>query len=123
MIRGHVTRAYEAVVTITVIGPDGRSRDVQATVDTGFTGELTLPEAVVEELGLVFLEESYAYLANETRVDISLYDAAVVWDGAKRPVVVDCMDGNPLVGMQLLYEHLLSVQVVRDGPVTIQPLD
>ena len=122
MIGGHVTRAYEAVVTITVIGPGGRSKDVMATVDTGFTGELTLPEAVVEELGLAFYEESHAYLANDTRVEISLYDALIVWDGVEREVVVDCMNGNPLVGMHLLYEHLLTVQVVRDGQVTIQAL-
>jgi clan AA aspartic protease len=122
MIRGHVTRAYEAVVTIRVVGAGGRSKDVAATVDTGFTGELTLPAAVVAELELAFLQDSHAFLANEMRVDIPVYRAVVEWDGVEREVLVDCMAGTPLIGMHLLHEHLLSVQVVRDGQVTIQAL-
>ncbi|MDE2877162.1 MAG: hypothetical protein OXQ93_17105 [Gemmatimonadota bacterium] len=54
MIEGTVNAAYEAVVTLPLQGQDGRTRDIQAVIDTGYTGTLTLPTAVVAVLGLSF---------------------------------------------------------------------
>ena len=52
MIQGTVNAAYEAVVSLPLRGPAGRARDVDAVVDTGFTRFLTLPPAMVADLGL-----------------------------------------------------------------------
>lgn len=54
MIAGVVNAAYEAVVTLAVQGPDGQTRDIDAVIDTGFGGFLTLPPALVAELGLPY---------------------------------------------------------------------
>ena len=122
MLKGYVTPGYEAVVPVRVLGPAGQAKDIMATVDTGFTEELTLPRAVVEELGLAFADDTNAWLAGDVHVRISLFDAVVIWDGQPREIVVHCIEGTPLIGMHLLYEHLLTVQVVRDGVVAIEPL-
>ena len=47
MIQGEVNAAYEAVITLSVQGSEGQVREVDAVVDTGFTGFLTLPPALV----------------------------------------------------------------------------
>ena len=47
MIEGAVNAAYEAVVTLPLQGPRGRTRDIQAVMDTG---TLSLPTAVVAVL-------------------------------------------------------------------------
>ena len=52
MIEGAVNAAHEAVVGLRVRGPSGRTRDVRAVVDTGFSRFLTVTPAMVTELGL-----------------------------------------------------------------------
>ena len=54
MIEGVVNSAYEAVIPLSLQGPAGQAQQVEAVIDTGFTGFLTLPPSLVAELGLVF---------------------------------------------------------------------
>ena len=54
MIEGAVNDAHEAVVALSLQGPAGQARDVEAVIDTGYSGFLTLPTALVIELGLPF---------------------------------------------------------------------
>ena len=42
---GLVNANKEAVVSLTIRGPEGRSPDVNAVIDTGYSGFLTLPAA------------------------------------------------------------------------------
>ena len=46
MIEGAVNAAYEAVVALRLQGPDGRTRDIDAVLDTGYSGFLTLLTAL-----------------------------------------------------------------------------
>ena len=64
MIEGSVNAAYEAVVILSLQGSEGRTRDIEAVIDTGYTGTLTLPTAVVADLGLSFSHMGWAFLAN-----------------------------------------------------------
>ena len=52
MIEGRINDRYESVVTISLTGPKGESREVDAVVDTGFNGFLVLPPELVETLPL-----------------------------------------------------------------------
>ena len=67
MIQGVVNAAYEAVVTLSLQGPAGQARDIEAVVDTGYSGFLTLPTTVVTELQLPFAYVGQAFLAKEPR--------------------------------------------------------
>ena len=40
---GSVNAAYEAIIPLRVQGLEGRNRDIEAVVDTGYSGFLTLP--------------------------------------------------------------------------------
>ena len=53
MITGQVTVYREAVISLSVKGPEGQSREIDAVIDTGFNGFLTLPASLIQELGLV----------------------------------------------------------------------
>ena len=47
----------------------------------------------------------------------------VLWQGEERIVqVLSTDDGKALVGMSLLYGNRLTLEVVPDGKVTIEPL-
>jgi len=46
MIIGFMNASLEAIVRLIVYGLDGQEREVEAIIDTGFTGFLTLPSTL-----------------------------------------------------------------------------
>ena len=120
MIQGEVNDAYEAVISLTVQGPSGQATEVEAVIDTGFTGFLSLPSALVTELGLPFLTNESAMLADGSLVRFNVHDATALWNGQTRRVYAHISDATPLVGMRMLDEHDLSIQVRDGGRVVIR---
>ena len=120
MIQGVVTDAYEAVIPLTVQGPDGQTREIEAVIDTGFTGFLTMPSGVVVELGLPFVNISQATLADGSEAILDVYRATVLWDGEPRHIRAYAADATPLVGMRMLDRHNLNIDVEDGGSVVIR---
>ena len=120
MILGVVNDAYEAVIYLTVQGPSGQAREVEAVIDTGFTGFLSLPSALVTELGLPFLTNETAMLADGGLVRFSVHDSIVLWDGQPRRIYAHLSDTTPLVGMRMLDSFNLNIEVVDGGRVVIE---
>ena len=120
MIEGVVNAAREAVVTLHLQEPEGRTRDIEAVVDTGYSGFLTLPTTLVAELGLPFAYMGQAFLANDAQVDFDVHYATVLCDGQPRDIEADATGSTPLVGMLLLDRHSLNIEVVDGGRVVIR---
>ena len=62
MITGHVTSAREAIIRIAVRGAGAREETIDAIIDTGFDGFLTLPASFVSHLALPFAGATKAAL-------------------------------------------------------------
>ena len=120
MIQGVVNDAHEAVVTLSLRGPTGRVRDIEAVIDTGYSGFLTLPSTLVTELGLPFAYIGRAFLANDDEVSFDVHDVTVLWDGLPKHIKTDVSGSTPLVGMLLLDKHDLNIEVESGGRVIIQ---
>lgn len=75
-------------------GPDGRTRNIHAVIDTG---TLTLPTTGVADLGLSFSHMGWAFLANDDVVSFDVHDVIVLWDGQPRYVLDDAADTTSLV--------------------------
>ena len=120
MIEGVVNAAFEAVVSLSLQGAGGRAREIEAVVDTGYTGFLTLPPALVDELELPFAYVGRAFLTNDDQVEFDLHDVTVLWDGQLRPIRAAATGSTPLVGMLLLDRHNLNIDVEDGGRVVIQ---
>ena len=120
MIEGVVNAAYEAIVALPIRGPAGQSLEVDAVIDTGFNRFLTLPLSLVAELGLPLVTSGRVMLADGSEASFEVYDVTVLWDGQPRDVYTYAADSTPLVGMAMLDEHDLSVQVRDGGRVVIQ---
>ena len=120
MIEGVVNATREPVVTLAVQGPSGRAREIEAVIDTGFTGFLTLPPGLISELGLPFVAGNRATLADGSEVVFPSYGVAVMWDGQTIYVEADAAETTPLVGMRLMDGHSLYVEIEDGGRVVIQ---
>ena len=120
MIEGTVNAAYEAALILTVEGPEGHAREIEAAVDTGYNGFLTLPPVLVTELALPFVTSGEATLADGSAVGFDIHMVTVYWDGQARHVEADAAETTPLVGMRLLAGHDLRVEVEHGGQVVIQ---
>ena len=120
MIRGHVNAARQAIIPLQLRGPNGRAESIEAIVDTGFDGLLTLPPDLVARLALPYgMTRSYT-LGDGGIMEFDIHEATVVWDGQERDVGAIVSEGGVLVGMALLDGYRLFVDVADGGEVQIE---
>jgi len=122
MITGEVNTDLEASISILVCGSDGAEQQISAVIDTGFTGFLTLPAALVSNLNLEWVIVENAMLGDGHIYSFDVYRAIVIWDGSRREVEVTVTETAPLIGMAMLLGHALQIEAVIGGRVHIEPL-
>jgi len=118
---GSVTSDGEPAVPVRVEGPAG-ARVMDAIVDTGFNGELTLPREQINALDLPEATVTEVTLADGRVRDVSMYDADVTFAGSTREVFVTEAPTTPLAGTGLLWGFSLRIEFQADGAVEVHPL-
>ena len=121
MIRGTVPPAREPVVRLRVRGPGGLTAAVDVVVDTGFTGVLVLPATVVASLGLSWVFDIPATLADGSTQQANCYDAEVEWGSGWVVVTAMVLGSDALLGMEFLDGKRLMVEGDPGGAVEIVP--
>ncbi len=122
MIVGVVSADREAILRLTVRGPAGDEEEVEAVIDTGFDGWLSLPPDLIARLGLAWQRRGRALLADGSESVFDIHEGAILWEGQPRRIAVDSADMVPLVGMSLLEGYELNIQVRPAGRVEIRAL-
>ena len=120
MIIGIITADREAIIRFPVRDQGGQEQEIEAVIDTGFNGYLTLPDVLVAALGLPYHSRSIVTLGDGSKLVLRQYEATVIWDGRERDVLVLAAEGGPLIGMAMLYGHDVFLNVVDGGRVTVQ---
>jgi|SRR4051812_17503436 clan AA aspartic protease len=122
MLTGRVTGEKEAILQIQVLGPMGEMAQVEAAIDTGYDGFLTLPLSLVRDLALPFAGTARATLGDGNEVKMDLFLAGVVWEEEPCEVLVLAAEGGVLLGMAMLAGSRVTLDVEDDGLVTIESL-
>ncbi len=122
MITGVVTADRDPLLDLRVRGPTGDECDIEALIDTGFDGWLSLSPTVIASLGLVWRRRGRALMADGRESLFDIYEARLFWDGRWRRVSVDETGTLPLVGTALLNGNELTIEFETGGSVTVQPL-
>lgn len=122
MITGTVNADLEAGITLEVQGAGGQVQQIEALIDTGFNGFLTLRPALLTALSAPWLYRGQGVLADGSIQVFDVHAVTVLWDSQPRTVEVEAVDADPLVGTAMLERHDLRIQVVAGGVVTIQAM-
>ena len=122
MPTGAVTTRPEAILPLRVQTPTGMTRDLNVLIDTGFTGTLALPVALIAFLGLTPTRPTFIRLADGTSRRVRVFQAEIEWDGRWRTVDVTAVGRRPIIGMELLLDHRLTIDVTPGGAVEVTPL-
>ncbi len=73
MIVGVVNHDLEATVRLMVRGAEGQDHEVETIIDTGFSGFLTLPSALIAALQLMWIGQENAILADGSIQSFEVY--------------------------------------------------
>ena len=121
MIRGRVF-GLQARIGVVFRTRGKQDMEIECVVDTGFEGALTLPREAIELLGLPYLTELAANLADDSEVKADVYVATIVWRGREVEAATLAMGRRPLIGAALMDRHHLGIDFKNNGLVTIDEL-
>ena len=122
MMQGIVDQNCEATIRLVLGNVDSQRQMIDAVIDTGFTGFLTLPSSVLADLNLRAYRREEGILGDGSTCIFDVYRGLVIWDGELRRIDINESDTEPLVGMGLLYGYRMQLDVIEGGTVTIQAL-
>jgi clan AA aspartic protease len=121
MIVGLVNDVLQPRIRLDLQGLGARQQ-VEAIIDTGFNGFLTLPASLIAEMKLPWLYRHHGELADGSIQIFDVHEATIVWNGMPRSVEAEAIDSNPLLGMSLMIDHELRIEVRPGGQAAIRLL-
>lgn len=122
MMQGVVNLRREATLSVVVGNSNRQLQAIEAVIDTGFNGFLSLPSTIITTLDLPWSGSDFVTLGDGSETSFDLYTAIVIWDGQYCEIDIAESETEPLLGMALLYGYRLQVDNIEGGVVTIEAL-
>ena len=108
MMQGYVNKNCEATILV-VVRNNTKLKSINAVIDTGFTGFLSLPNNIITELDLPWSYRDRGPLGDGSEVLFDIYDAVAIWDGKAKEIEVNSAETDPLIGMSMLRGYRLQI--------------
>ena len=91
MIHGVVNTSREASISLVVSNANRQTRLINAVIDTGYTGFLSLPREIIAALYLPWTGIDRGTLGDGSEVNFEVYAATIIWDRSEeRRVGKEC---------------------------------
>ncbi len=119
MIIGKVNSIKQAVVSLELSGSDGQKEILEAVIDTGYDGYLSVTPSIAARLQLPFRETRTYELGSGELFDFPVHDVAIQWDGDLKIIASIVTEGGVLIGMSLLSGYTLFIDATYGGVVQI----
>ena len=123
MMQGVVNHRGEATISLVVSNTNRQTQLINAVIDTGYTGFLSLPREIIVTLNLSWTGIDRGTLGDGSEVIFQVYAATIIWDGQYQNIPVNEAETDPLVGMSLLYGYDLYIRTLEGGIVTIKAIE
>ena len=101
---------------------NGMEFDIPMVVDTGFDQYLSLAQSWIDALGFSLIDKGSVTLSDGTQIPVGIYEATIEWEGQDRLIPLHSIEGDGLIGMSLMAEHLLNLPVRVNESGTLTPL-
>jgi clan AA aspartic protease len=110
-MNGHVDNAGRSLISISLKAfSQSTPTQLEAWIDTGFTGELVLAQATISALGFSQSGTVNAELADGSSVVLKTYACLIDWFGKEKRIQALANNGpDPLLGVGMLRAHRLTV--------------
>lgn len=118
MIFGHVRDNFPYII-LTLPGVSGPIT-VEFILDTGFDGELTVPQRILRELEVTRRSSSPVWLAGGIQRNAPQYEMVFEWNEEERVTEVLELEGHPLLGNLLLKDGQLHIDMTDGGEVLVE---
>ncbi len=109
----------EPRIIVPVLDADGTPVPLEMTIDTGFTGFMTLRPWVTRALGLERGDDRRMMLADGQVISTPTCWATAIWHGNPTRIPVLGIDARPVIGMSLLWDSDIAMAVRENGRVLI----
>ncbi len=120
MMVGRLTDENEFLFPLVLRNTEAEELEVQAVLDTGFSGSLVLPGGVIRRLSLPQDDVERVSLADGSMTRFSVHEVTVVWDDEERAVTALGTEGDVLIGVQLLRGSVTLLEAMDGGDITIE---
>ena len=121
MIDGTVLHGREGIIRLRLHGPNQTTNEVDAVVDSGFTSFLALRPEMIAALGLPRKNVEPFILGDGSVVDLATYWVELDWDGRVRRVTAQSVNDTPLIGMEMMRDCHLSMEIWHGGHLRLTP--
>jgi len=120
-MNGQVDASGRALLVVSIVpSQGGGARAISAWIDTGFNGDLVLPQAQIDDLSLTHSGTVKAILADGSEIALKTYACWIDWFGDQRYLEVVANNGEfPLLGVGLLLGRDLHISY-RTGIISIE---
>jgi len=119
MIEGTVTDDREMRIPLEILDKNDTELSIEAIVDTGFNGFLTLPADLLAASGGVAVGTRRAELGNGEIVEMAVYIVRVKWHDQVRDAIALKAE-SILIGMSMLWGSRVTFDAQDAGLVTIE---
>ncbi len=120
-MNGHVDNDGRALLTLAIRpSEEAAPCEIEAWIDTGFNGDLVLPQQQIDDLALPQSGTVVGILADGSEIVLDTYACRIDWFGEESDLEVLANEGEyALLGVGLLMDHELHISF-RSGQVRIE---
>ena len=120
MMLGHVRDRFPRIS----LALPGRSGPlvIEFIVDTGFDGDLALPQSVINRLEATASDAHNVRLADGSQQARGYYEMSLEWQEEDRLTEVLVLEYERLLGVGLMEGNLLQAEMQTGGEVSLEPL-
>ena len=119
---GVVSAELEPLIKIRLVGIGAQEHEIEAIIDTGFNGHLSLPVEQIESLGWPVRGEETTIFGDGREAPMDMYRGIVLWRGSPRLIFAMAARLTPVIGTGLLQGNRLEIEFKSGGSVNIIPL-
>ena len=109
MVTASVDKYLDIRLLLEFVAADGGRHYVPFIFDTGFSENISLPPRTIALLGYSGGTDDTLTLGDGQKIETTIYEGRIVWDGQEIDVPIHSLDGDALLGMKQVENYLITI--------------